>query len=265
MKNCNCNNALMPPMPPAKPTAELCCEKPSKITLRTTIIPATLGTDEPGSPYAPQAGAYYNMVVWYQANNNTYIYDSNGVYTLLRDKQNDTLVKELQEQVQAFATTLDNITLENAQENAQTRGYILQEIQDRRAEDEELQEAVLAETNAREAADTNLQQQIDTINDSTDVKDVVATHAALEAYDTSTLGDNDIIKVLQDETHDDAITYYRWDKTESKFNYIGETGPYYTKSEVDTMLESYATTEYVNQQIGDINTTLTTINTGTGV
>ena len=93
---------------------------------------------------------------------------------------------------------------------------------------------VSSETYNREQADIGLQQQIDAVVASSDVKDIVGTHADLENYNTSTLGNNDIIKVLQDETQDGATTYYRWSTTTESFTLIGEEGPYYTKSQADS-------------------------------
>lgn len=87
------------------------------------------------------------------------------------------------------------------------------------------------ETNAREIADAGLQEQIDAIVASSDVVDIVGTYAALQNYDTSTLSANDIVKVLTDESKDDATTYYRW--TGSTWSYIGAEGPFYTKAESD--------------------------------
>ena len=95
------------------------------------------------------------------------------------------------------------------------------------------------ETTARENADIGLQGQIDAITSATDVKDIVGTYADLQNYDTQHLGNNDIIKVLQDSTHNDAMTYYRWLKDTSTWQYIGQEGPYYTKSEIDTTLQDY--------------------------
>lgn len=97
-----------------------------------------------------------------------------------------------------------------------------------------------AETTARTSADNNLQTQIDAIVASSDVKDIVGTYAELQAYDTSTLGDNDIIKVLQDETHQDETTYYRWVLADEEFSLIGEEGPYYTKAATDALLNNKA-------------------------
>lgn len=97
------------------------------------------------------------------------------------------------------------------------------------------------ETTARENADIGLQGQIDAITSSSDVKDIVGTYTELQNYDTSTLGNDDIIKVLQDSTHNDAMTYYRWVITggTGAWQYIGQEGPYYTKSEIDTTLQGY--------------------------
>lgn len=77
-------------------------------------------------------------------------------------------------------------------------------------------------------ADGALQSQIDALSASSDVTDIVGTYAELQAYDTTKLKDNDIIKVLQDETHDNETTYYRWNLHTETFTLIGEEGPYYT-------------------------------------
>ena len=94
------------------------------------------------------------------------------------------------------------------------------------------------EATTRQSADTNLQTQIDAIIAGSDVKDVVATYADLEAYDTSTLGDNDIIKVLADETQDGAESYYRYYASTDQFTLIGTKAASYTKSETDTLLNT---------------------------
>lgn len=111
--------------------------------------------------------------------------------------------------------------------------------------------AIGVETTARQNADVNLQGQIDAIVASSDVKDIVGTKAELNAYDTSTLGDKDIIKVLQDESENNATTYYRWSTTTSTFTLIGEEGPYYTKAEADTLLnaKANASTTYTKSEV----------------
>jgi len=103
-----------------------------------------------------------------------------------------------------------------------------------------LQTGLSSEITNRQNADINLQSQIDAITSSSDVVDIVGTYAQLQSYDTQHLQNNDVIKVLQDETHDNAMTYYRWDKHNSQWIYIGQEGPYYTKSETDTLLQGKA-------------------------
>lgn len=109
------------------------------------------------------------------------------------------------------------------------------------------------ETTARENADIGLQGQIDAITSSSDVKDIVGTYQDLQNYDTQHLGNNDVIKVLQDSTHNDAMTYYRWLKDTSTWQYIGQEGPYYTKSEIDTELTDYVkNTDYATNSKGGV-------------
>ena len=98
----------------------------------------------------------------------------------------------------------------------------------------EIWEAIHGEEDARKDADDAIWVEIEALEASSDVVDVVGTKAELDNYDTSKLSNNDIIKVLQDETRDDAITYYRWNGT--AFVYVGAEGPYYTASETDALL-----------------------------
>lgn len=88
-----------------------------------------------------------------------------------------------------------------------------------------------------EGETADLQNQIDDIKNSPDVVDIVATYSDLMAYDTSSLGNNDVIRVLRDETHDGQSAYYRWDKPHSTWTFIGTVGDYYTKQQVDTLLD----------------------------
>lgn len=133
-----------------------------------------------------------------------------------------------------------------------------------------LEDDLETEVTDRQEADANLQTQIDTIIASSDVKDIVGTHEDLEDYDTSTLGDNDIIKVLSDETQADQTTYYRWSTATSSFTLIGAVGPFYTKSQTDELLagKQGTLTAGSNIQIADDNTisaTDTTYTAGTGL
>ena len=125
------------------------------------------------------------------------------------------------------------------------------------------------EVEARSDADNNLQGQIDTIKASSDVVDIVGTHAELEEYDTSKLNDNDIVKVLEDETHDGDITYYRWSTSAEEFSFVGSLSAYYSKGETDALLSDKqdTLTAGTNIQINDnvISATGTTYTAGTNV
>lgn len=116
--------------------------------------------------------------------------------------------------------------------------------------------AINSEKSRAVGAEGNLQDQIDAIVSKSDVVDVVSCYdrgsdtskTDIVHYNTSTLGDNDVIKVLIDEQHDNATTYYRWDVSTQKFEYIGPEGSYYTKGESDT--------RFVNAT-GDVDETIT--------
>lgn len=122
---------------------------------------------------------------------------------------------------------------------------------------------------ARQQTDNGLQSQIDAITSKSDVVDVVANYAALQAYDTSTLGNNDVVKVLDDETHEDALTYYRWSTTTQTWSYIGQEAPYYSKGQMDVKLaeKQDKLTAGANIQIqnGTISATDTTYTAGNGI
>lgn len=122
--------------------------------------------------------------------------------------------------------------------------------------------AVDAEATARQNADNNLQGQIDAISASSDVTDIVGTYAELEDYDTSTLKDNDIIKVLQDESQNGETTYYRWNTSSESFTLIGEEGPYYTKSQTDSLLNDKQDTLTAGENITIENNVISAIGGG---
>lgn len=147
--------------------------------------------------YSPQLGDYCNTVVVDRESGVKYIFDADGVYTKFTYGKTITSLEDYREKYKdtdVFST-----------------GPVKEKFDELDGEIENLHET-----------DADLQQQIDDVRDHTDVVDIVPTFAALEAYDTSELGDNDIIKVLVDETHDDASTYWRWNKPANAWQYIGE-------------------------------------------
>lgn len=81
-----------------------------------------------------------------------------------------------------------------------------------------------------------LEQEVETLEAASDAKDIVATKYDLDNYSTSSLSSGDIVKVLADETHEDAQTYYKWNG--SSFTYIGALDATYTKTEMDTILSN---------------------------
>lgn len=115
--------------------------------------------------------------------------------------------------------------------------------------------AVTSEATARGNADNNLQSQIDAIVASSDVKDIVGTYAELQAYDTSTLGNNDIIKVLSDSTQSNATTYYRWVITggTGAWTLIGSEGPYLTPATASSTYVPKTTTVNSKALSGNIS------------
>ncbi len=123
-------------------------------------------------------------------------------------------------------------------------------------------DSISTEETARQNADNNLQSQIDAITAASDVTDIVGTYAQLQAYDTSALPPNSIIKVLQDENQNNETTYYRWVITNGvgAWVLIGEEGPYYTKSESDSRFVPLTRT--INNKSLSNNITLTASDVG---
>ena len=239
--------------------------------------------------YVPKLGDYCNTLVIDKETGNQYLFDADGVWTLISTDEEGIVVEAV---AQANAYTDDvakgkvdkeegkglsendftngyKDKLDGIEDSAQANvievvkrngvalpitdkavdvavptttssltndsGYITNEVNDlvNYYDKDETDTLIATEAETRDAADLDLQGQIDAISSASDVVDVVGTYAELQAYDTSKLSDNDIIKVLTDETHDDAISYYRWNDATNAFTYIGSQGPFYTKSETD--------------------------------
>ena len=99
-----------------------------------------------------------------------------------------------------------------------TRQLIVPVIDDSKANNEAANKGYV------DTKDAYLQKQIETIKAGSDVADVVGTKAELNSYDTSKLTDGDVIKVLADETLNNAIVYYRW--TNSSWALVGQASHY---------------------------------------
>lgn len=238
---------------------------------RKVVIPSNMGSDEEGQPYAPENGAYENALVYYEASGVSYIYSSDGIYTKIAQitgGQGEVIsVNGKKGVVTITIDELDGLTADQivsrinsakAEDKAYTDAKIAQveaeistinskipaeaSVSNQLADKTFVSGLVSDEASARELADTNLQGQIDAITSASDVVDVVGTYSELQAYDTQHLNDNDIVKVLVDETHDNAITYYRWTHSTTPYSwiYIGSQGPFYTKAESDTLLNEKA-------------------------
>lgn len=150
----------------------------------------------------PEPGMYRNVRLTYEATGDSYLFDSDGIPQYLANKG---IVDSVNGKI----------------------GVVVLDAED---------------VGAASGADINdLQSQIDALAAASDVTDIVGTYADLMAYDTSKLKDNDIIKVLQDETHDGETAYYRWVAVSSTFSLIGEEGPYYTKSAADAKFQDKLT------------------------
>ena len=75
MKNCDCNERR--PGFIRAPRRGGCIPKPCDY-IKTYFLPANLGTDEEGQPYAPKPGAEHDAFVVYQANGAIWFYDHQG-------------------------------------------------------------------------------------------------------------------------------------------------------------------------------------------
>lgn len=167
--------------------------------------------------YDPIPNEYHETIVVDEARKKRWLFDCDGIF------HDITKVDVVSERG-------------NSEEYAASQKWVTEEVEALEAADQALQDNIDAEEAGRIAADTEIWEEIEAIEAASDVVDIVGTKAELDSYDTSKIGDNDIIKVLQDETHDDATTYYRWNEASNTFTYIGSEGPYYTSSETDTLL-----------------------------
>ena len=192
-----------------------------------------------------------------EINEETPIYKSEIIYLKVKESLNATgtipdeyptwtetlgaLYLEVQALMQETETALENIPTKTSQLTNDS-GFITKDVDNLEyysktgVMNNAIYNAVSNEATLRQNADNNLQSQIDAITSASDVVDVVGTYQDLLDYDTSSLTDNDIIKVLDDSTHDNATSYYRWNN--NSWTYIGSEGSFYTKAETDALLNN---------------------------
>ena len=89
---------------------------------------------------------------------------------------------------------------------------------------------------------SSLQSQIDTINATQNVMDIVGTKAELNSYATNNLHANDKIEVLADESQNNANTIYEWNG--NAWSLVGSKAPYYSKAESDTRYNELKSKSY---------------------
>lgn len=95
-----------------------------------------------------------------------------------------------------------------------------------------------------------INERISFMQQQSDASAVVQTYADLQLYDTSKLYDNNIVKVLSDETHDYYCTYYRYHESTDTFTYIGyeNRNPFYVINSDTTITVDDETTFLVTGQ-----------------
>lgn len=192
------------------------CHEPNALIFRKVVIPASVADDRVNPP---KNGDYCNMLVEYAASGNVYIFSSDGIPTMV---------------------SVDTGSIDYAELLNKPKINSVELVGDKSLGDlgitDAINDAVSDEADIRSTADQEIWTEIEAIEAGSDVVDIVGTYAELQQYDTSTLQNNDVIKVLTDETHGNAISYYRWNATTQTFTYVGSEGPYYTASETDTLL-----------------------------
>lgn len=88
-----------------------------------------------------------------------------------------------------------------------------------------------------------LDEEVQQLKNNPDVYDIVNTYADLQAYDTQYVTDKDIIRVLNDETHDGYSTYYRYDKSTDTWTYIGKVDSFVFEEFTFTLLDNTTVTK----------------------
>lgn len=112
-----------------------------------------------------------------------------------------------------------------------------------------LNTAIANEATVRQQADNDLQGQINAIEATQNVIDLVGTYAELEAYDTTHVKEHDKIQVIRDETFSDQTTIYSWEN--NAWERVGSFGPYYTQEQVNAQIADLEDRKQDNMSAGD--------------
>lgn len=108
--------------------------------------------------------------------------------------------------------------------------------------------ALKADNTKNKSDIVGLQTQVDTINATQNVVDIVGTKAELNAYVTKDLHANDKIEVLVDESQNDANTIYEWNG--KVWTLVGSKAPYYSKAESDARYNELKAKSYDKDTTG---------------
>lgn len=180
----------------------------------------------------------------------------------LRETADNTIQTNLSDEITGVETTLTNNLIdeisraENAEKELDEKiNTNTNEIYDTISSiSGQLSSELISEYNDRVSVDISLQNQIDTIEATQNVIDLVASYAALTEYDTTNVKNNDKIQVICDETSASQTTIYSWNN--NTWNGIGMFGPYYTKSQVEEEITKAINTEKTEREsvIEELNT-----------
>lgn len=182
--NMQCNPGLIPGPAPTK------CRTVDCTKLRTFRLPANLGTDETGRPYAPKLGAYHNAIVIYEANGAVYIYDDEGIYTSLSGEEALETVEALQEQVTKLVTNVDELNA-NISQNAENISQNTKAITKNTEAIAKNTEAINQEAEKRVTGDKALAVQLQALE--TTKQDVLVSGSNIKTINgQSVLGNGDL-------------------------------------------------------------------------
>lgn len=198
MKTCHDCTKPKGALPPR--VIEIANEVQPALFFRVNIAPE-LGDD---TTLPPSNLDYRNTLLYYESVKHAYLFDSAGIPTQISVDPID--IDWVETELRRLGVEFEELheRVEDLDDFAHTEVSNLREITGN------LQRNLEQETADRQTTDNGLQEQIDAIEARSDVVDVVDTYADLENYDTSSMTANDVIKVLQDETHEGAISYYRY-------------------------------------------------------